>query len=148
MLRIIIVIALATFCGAFGQILLRKGMQIVGPLETYMPLEVLRYFYHAILQPYVLMGTFFNAVMYGCLLAALSWTGVTVAFPLTALEYFFAAMLAMMILKEAVPPLRWAGIAFVILGVILISFSGESDTPQPSTDLDVQSRSNQIESVK
>ena len=48
-------------------------------------------------------------LLIGNLLAVLSWTGVTVAFPLTALEYGFAAVLAVFILKEAVPPMRCRG---------------------------------------
>ncbi len=134
MIRVFIAIVIATAAGAARQILLRKGMPVVGPLENYAPLEMLAYFARAILQPYVLIATAMNGVMYLCLLAALSWTDVTVAFPLTALEYGFAAILAVTILKEAVPPLRWAGIAFVILGVILISFGGGEEPIGGGTD--------------
>jgi len=49
---------------------------------------------------------------------------VTVVLPLTAIEYGFAAFLAVMILKEQVSPMRWSGIALVILGVVLITRSG------------------------
>jgi drug/metabolite transporter (DMT)-like permease len=47
-----------------------------------------------------------------------------VVLPLTAIEYAFAAVLAVAVLKEVVLPMRWAGIAFVIIGVILISYGG------------------------
>ena len=43
---------------------------------------------------------------------------------MTAIEFAFAAVLAVVILNEAVPTLRWAGIALVIAGVILISMAG------------------------
>jgi drug/metabolite transporter (DMT)-like permease len=43
---------------------------------------------------------------------------------MTALEFGMAAILAVMILKEAVPTLRWAGIVLVIVGVILITIAG------------------------
>ena len=65
-----------------------------------------------------------NAVCYGLLLAVLSWTGVTVALPLSALEYGFAALLGTTLLGESVPPLRWAGIALVVAGVVLIGAAG------------------------
>lgn len=45
------------------------------------------------------------------------------ALPLTAIEYVFVTLLAVVILGEVVPPLRWAGIALVVLGVTLISMS-------------------------
>jgi drug/metabolite transporter (DMT)-like permease len=43
---------------------------------------------------------------------------------MTAIEYGFAAVLAIMLLHEHVSPGRWAGICLVILGVILIARSG------------------------
>jgi len=121
---VIVAIVLATAAAAVGQILLRKGMQVMGPLESYAPLHMASYFLQALFQPYVILGTALSAVFYFAMLAVLSWTGVTVAIPLTAIEYGFATVLAVAVLKEAVPPLRWAGIAFVIVGVILISASG------------------------
>jgi len=137
LIRVIIAMVLATAAAAVGQILLRKGMQVVGPLESYAPLEMGAYFLRALFQPYVIGGTVLSAVFYFGMLAALSWTGVTVVLPLTAIEYGFATVLAVTILKEAVPPLRWAGIAFVIIGVILVSAGGGEeplgggDTGQP-----------------
>jgi drug/metabolite transporter (DMT)-like permease len=43
---------------------------------------------------------------------------------MTALEVGMAAILAVMLLNEAVPTLRWAGILLVIMGVILITAAG------------------------
>jgi drug/metabolite transporter (DMT)-like permease len=126
---------IATCAGALGQILMRRGMQIVGSLESYAVLDLLSYFWRALCQPYVIGGTVLSAVFYFCILAALSWTDVTVAIPLTALEYGFTAVLAVTILKEAVPPVRWAGIVFVIIGVVLISFGGDK-TPHAQTQPD------------
>jgi drug/metabolite transporter (DMT)-like permease len=63
-------------------------------------------------------------LFYFLFLAVLSWTGVTEALPLTAIEYGFAALLAVAILNESVPPVRWMGIALVAIGVILIVRGG------------------------
>jgi drug/metabolite transporter (DMT)-like permease len=123
-----IAVAIATLSGAVGQILMRRGMQIVGALSSYAPLDLVAYFWKALCQPYVIAGTVLSAVFYFCILAALSWTDVTVAIPLTAIEYGFTAVLAVTVLKEAVPPLRWAGIALVVIGVVLIS-AGGGDEP-------------------
>lgn len=128
MQRVLIAMTVATGAAAVGQILVRRGMLQVGSLESYAPMDLLTYFWHALSHPCVIGGTALNAVFYFLFLAALSWTDVTVALPMTALEYGFAAVLAVMILKEAVPPLRWAGIVLVVLGVILISL-GRGETP-------------------
>jgi len=126
MFRILVAMTIAAGSAAMGQILVRRGMQQVGSLETYAPLALTSYFWHALCNPYVIAGTVLNAVFYFLFLAALSWTDVTVALPMTAIEYGFAAFLAVMILKENVPPVRWAGIALVIIGVILIARGGET----------------------
>jgi drug/metabolite transporter (DMT)-like permease len=99
-------------------------MQQVGSLETWSPVEVAVYFWHALTNAYVMVGTVLNAVFYFLFLAALSWTNVTVALPMTAIEYAFAAALAVAFLNESVSPLRWGGIALVAAGVILIALGG------------------------
>jgi len=124
MFRVLVAMTLAAASAAVGQILVRKGMQQVGSLEDYAPMALLVYFGHAARNAYVIMGTFLNTVFYVLFLAALSWTDVTVALPMTAIEYGFAAFLAVMFLKEQVSPLRWAGIALIIIGVIFIARGG------------------------
>ena len=124
MLRVLIAMTIAAGSAAYGQILVRRGMLQVGSLENYAPWPLITYFWQALCNPYVIGGTILNAVFYFLFLAALSWTDVTVALPMTAIEYGFAALLAVLILKESVPPVRWAGIACVIVGVILIARSG------------------------
>jgi drug/metabolite transporter (DMT)-like permease len=124
MLRVIITMTIAAGSAAYGQILVRRGMLQVGSLENYAPWPVITYFWHALCNPYVIGGTILNAVFYFLFLAALSWTGVTVVLPMTAIEYGFAAILAVTILKENVPPIRWTGIALVVIGVVLIARGG------------------------
>jgi drug/metabolite transporter (DMT)-like permease len=124
MLRVLIAMTIATGSAAYGQILLRRGMVQVGSLENYAIGPLITYFWHALCNPYVIGGTVLNAVFYFLFMAALSWAKVTVALPMTAIEYGFAALLAVLLLKESVPPVRWVGIAFVIFGVILIARGG------------------------
>jgi drug/metabolite transporter (DMT)-like permease len=124
MFRVLIAMTIAAASAAVGQILVRRGMQQVGSLENYAPMALLIYFGHAVANWYVVLGTALNTVFYVLFLAALSWTEVTVALPMTAIEYGFAALLAVIFLKEQVSPLRWAGIMLVIVGVVFIARSG------------------------
>ena len=123
MSRTLTAMTLACASAAVGQILVRYGMQQVGSLERWAPLELVAYFARAATNPYVIGGTLMNAIFYFLFLAVLSWSEVTVALPLTALEYAFAAVLGVLILKEAVPALRWLGISLVIGGVVLIGLA-------------------------
>ncbi len=124
MLRVLIAMTVAAASAAVGQILVRRGMQQIGSLENYAPMALLAYFGHTVTNWYVIVGTALNTVFYVLFIAALSWTDVTVALPMTAIEYGFAAVLAVIYLREQVSPLRWAGIALVVLGVVLIARSG------------------------
>lgn len=124
MFRVIVAMTFAAASAAVGQILVRRGMQQVGGLENYAPLALASYFWNSVCNPYVIVGTILNTVFYVLFLATLSWTGVTVALPMTAIEYVFAIFLAVMILREQVPTIRWIGIALVIIGVILIARGG------------------------
>ena len=62
LLRTLIAVVVATLAGAVGQIFLRRGMQIVGSLESYMPLEVLAYFWKALCLLCEYWGTAQSAV--------------------------------------------------------------------------------------
>jgi drug/metabolite transporter (DMT)-like permease len=124
MLRVMTAMMVAAASAALGQIMVRRGMQQVGSLENYAPLALVTYFWHALGNTYVIGGTILNAVFYFLFLAALSWTDVTVALPLTAIEYLFAAILAVALLKENVSAVRWAGIVLVVAGVLLIARGG------------------------
>ena len=124
MFRVIVAMTIAAASAAYGQILVRRGMLQIGSLENYSPLPLALYFWHALCNPFVIGGTILNAIFYFLFLAALSWTDVTVALPMTAIEYAFAAFLAVALLKEQVPAVRWVGIALVVIGVILIARGG------------------------
>lgn len=124
MLKVLIAMTIAAAAAAVGQIFVRQGMQQVGALEQYAPLALMGYFGRALLNPYVVIGTVLNGVFYFLFLAALSWTDVTVVLPMTALEFGMAAILAVLLLNEVVPTMRWAGIALVIAGVFLIAVAG------------------------
>lgn len=124
MFRVIVAMTVAAASAALGQILLRRGMKQVGSLETFAPAALAVYFWHAVRNAYVLLGTFLNFVFFLLFLAALSWKDVSVVLPISAVEYVFAAVLAILMLNEKITPLRWAGIILVVAGVILVARSG------------------------
>jgi drug/metabolite transporter (DMT)-like permease len=140
MARVVVAMIGASIAGALSQVLMRRGMQQVGSLETWAPLELLAYFWRALCNPWVIAGTLMSAVFYFAFLAVLSWAEVSVALPLTALEYIIVAVLGISLLREVVPPLRWAGIVLVAAGVVLISLAGgvaEPARPTPSSAKEV-----------
>ena len=130
--RVIVAMIGASLAGALGQVLMRRGMQQVGSLETWAPLELVAYFWRALCNPWVIGGTVASAVFYFAFLAVLSWAEVSVALPLTAMEYVVVAILGISLLREHVPPLRWAGIVLVAAGVVLIGLAGGAGEAPPA----------------
>jgi drug/metabolite transporter (DMT)-like permease len=126
MVRVLTAMIGACISASIGQILVRRGMLQIGELSGWSPRYLVAYFWHALSNPWVIAGTVGNALFYFLFLAVLSWSEVSVALPLTALEYVIAAVLGIVYLKEPVPPLRWAGIALVIAGVMLISLDRQA----------------------
>src|SRR5258708_4143775 len=128
MLRVLTAMIGACISASIGQILVRRGMLQIGELSGWSPRYLVAYFWHALTNPWVIAGTVGNALFYFLFLAVLSWSELSVALPLTALEYVIAAVLGIVFLKEPVPPLRWAGIALVVAGVMVISLDRQAQS--------------------
>jgi len=56
-------------------------------------------------------------------LIVLSWEDLTVALPMTALNFVVVAFVSQYFLGEVVSPLRWAGTVVICIGVFMISKS-------------------------
>jgi uncharacterized membrane protein len=97
----------STILGALGQILFKIGVvsSTLG-LIGYIALGAVLYVISTIIYFYVLGRTH------------LSW-----AYGFTGLSYIFASAIAFLFLGEAVPTLRWIGIAIIALGTVLIGIS-------------------------
>lgn len=74
-------------------------------------------------SPFIIGGL----VLYG--LGAVSWLAVlsrvplSLAYPLLAIGYIVIPLLAWLLFRESLSPLRWAGILVIALGVILVTRS-------------------------
>ena len=53
----------------------------------------------------------------------LSRVHLSFAYSMGGLSYIFAVALAVLILKETVPALRWAGVITIAIGVVLVGLS-------------------------
>lgn len=54
-------------------------------------------------------------------LVVLSRASLSFAYPFAALTYVLILLFDRFVLDETVPPLRWAGVAFIAVGIFLIS---------------------------
>ena len=134
MFKTIVIMLLAVTAGTVGDILLAKGMKQLGDLSTMNLRGIMEVAFRAMTEWKIVVGTAMLALFFFLWLAVLSWEDLSVALPMQALNYVLVAVLAKYLLHEEVSPLRWAGIALVCIGVMLITKSSTSDK-KPATEL-------------
>ena len=123
MRRALLVVLLATVCGCAGNLCLREGMIGVGALPGGSPAQLFVFYAAALANPWIWAGIALEITYSLLWLAVLSWSEISWAVPMNALEYVLAAGAAYALLGEPIGPLRFAGIALICAGVALLSGS-------------------------
>ncbi len=77
-------------------------------------------------SPTVLLGLAAYAVSSALWLVVLSRLPVSAVYPMGSVSYALV-VLAAWALGEHVPPLRWAGVAFIVAGVLLVGLRAERE---------------------
>jgi drug/metabolite transporter (DMT)-like permease len=134
MFKLLSILLFGLACESTGVILLKKGMTHIGDVHGYNFAELFRVFKAGATSPQILLGVFFEAVFFGCLLLLMSKSDISFLWPLTALSFVFATLAAMIFLGENVSWLRWIGVILIMLGAAFISFSehAKGKTPPPA----------------
>ncbi|HTA95463.1 MAG TPA: EamA family transporter [Verrucomicrobiae bacterium] len=123
MIKILLILLFGLTCESTGVILLKKGMTHIGDINGYTVAEMFRVFKAGVTSPQILLGVFFEAVFFGCLLLLMNKSDISFLWPLTALSFVFATLAAMIFLGESVSWIRWIGVALIMLGAAFISYS-------------------------
>jgi len=105
---------------AFAQIAMKKAVGTAG-LEWGM-VSLTRLFLH----PWMLACLACYAVSVVVWAGALKIAPLNFAFPFMALGFVCVALMAKFYLGEAIPKMRWAALAVIVIGVCLLAFSGET----------------------
>lgn len=118
----IVYILISVVGGTIGQLMLKKGMNSLGPL-TLSANNLIRTIWQMATNPWV----FFGLLIYGLgtvfWLAALSRVDLSYAYPFASLSYVAMLIISYFIFGESISLLRIAGTAVIIIGVLLISRS-------------------------
>ncbi len=121
MVKTLVVVVVAATLAALGHVMLSKGMKTIGDMTEAPSGRLTTMMGRTVSNPWVLLGVLFQASFFFLYLTLLSRADVSLVLPLTALDYIVVALLAHALLGEVVTAVRWAGIAFIIVGVVLIS---------------------------
>lgn len=112
-----LVILFITFFGSVGDAFLARGMKQVQAIDIH-HLENLLI---ALINPFVVLGILFLIAFMYNYMTALSFADLSYVLPATALGYVVMTLLSIFWLHEHVNPQRWAGVAFIVVGVGLIA---------------------------
>jgi len=123
MIKLLLILLVGLVFESTGVILLKKGMTHIGDMNGYTAAEIFRVVKSGATSPQILLGVFFEALFFGCLLILMSKSDISFLWPLTALSFVFATLAAMIFLGESVSWIRWVGVALIMLGAAFISYS-------------------------
>jgi drug/metabolite transporter (DMT)-like permease len=120
---LIALILVSVTLAAVAQLALKAGMNRVNDRigELHLNGEALR----AVgTTPMVWLGLVLFGLSAVVWLAVLSRTSLSFAYPFAALTYILILLFDLLVLHEEVPPLRWAGVAVIATGIVLVSRTG------------------------
>jgi len=120
--KIIPVILVGVLINAFAQICMKKAVGTAG--MEWSVHALFRLFTHQWMI--ACMGCYAVSILLWAW--AIKHVPLTFAFPFSALGFICVALMAKLLLGEAIPKMRWAAYAVIILGVCLQAFTGEAKT--------------------
>jgi drug/metabolite transporter (DMT)-like permease len=126
MVKVLLILFIGLVFESTGVILLKKGIDRIGHPNPVNATQVARLVKAGATQPQILLGVFFEALFFACLLILMGRSDISFLWPLTALSFVFATFAAIWFLHERVGALRWAGVVLIMLGAALITYSEKS----------------------
>src|SRR5262245_7471960 len=130
MFKLLFILLIGLVFESTGVVLLKKGMSQLGGVNAVTVSEIARVIKSGATHPQILLGVFFEALFFACLLLLMARSDISFLWPLTALSFAFATLAAMWFLGEHVSAIRWIGVALIMAGAALISYS-EHAKPAP-----------------
>ncbi len=123
MVKVLSILLIGLLCESAGIVLLKKGMNTIGEVKHVSVAEVARLIKAGVTNPQILLGVFFEALFFASLLILMNESDISFLWPMTGLSFVFATIAAMWFLGEHPTAVRWAGVALIVIGAGLISYS-------------------------
>lgn len=107
--------------GPLGNVLLGKGMKVVASLAAWNAGDLPAIFARTFSSGMIWLGIASLLTFFVANILVLSWADYSFVQPASSIAYAVVALLSHFILHEVVTPMRWAGVAVICLGVLVIS---------------------------
>ncbi|MGD0251343.1 MAG: EamA family transporter [Verrucomicrobiota bacterium] len=137
MIKLLLILLVGLTFESTGVVLLKKGMTHIGDMNGITVAEIFRVCKSGATNPQILLGVFFEALFFVCLLILMSKSDISFLWPLTGLSFVFATFAAIWFLGESVSVVRWIGVALIVAGAAFISYSQhakEKPAPPPAAE--------------
>ncbi|MEI7643962.1 MAG: EamA family transporter [Chloroflexales bacterium] len=118
----IVLILLATALGIGGQFMLKYGMGQMGPLSLSTG-SIFQIIWQIATAPYVIGGLLIYGVGTFFWLITLSRIELSVAYPFVSLNQVLILLIAWLVLREQISPMRAAGVIIICIGMLLVARS-------------------------
>ncbi len=123
MIKLLLILLVGLSFESTGVVLLKKGMTHIGDMNGITAGEMFRVCKAGATNPQILLGIFFEALFFLCLLILMSKSDISFLWPLTGLSFVFATFAAIWFLDERVSAVRWVGVVLIVIGAAFISYS-------------------------
>jgi len=119
-IKTFILILLMVLFAPLGNVLLSKGMKAIGSAKNWAPADVFAILVKILTSGYIWLGIACLLAFFVAYMLVLTWADYSYVQPASAFSYAVVAVLSYFLLGEVVPPLRWAGIAVICVGVFVV----------------------------
>ena len=132
MIKLLLILLVGLTFESTGVVLLKKGMTHIGDMNGVTAGEIFRVCKAGVTNPQILLGVFFEALFFLCLLILMAKSDISFLWPLTGLSFVFATFAAIWFLDERVSAVRWIGVILIVIGAAFISYSQQAkEKPVP-----------------
>jgi drug/metabolite transporter (DMT)-like permease len=121
--KVLMVLLFALVLEAVGVVFLSRGLKQIGEVEQLTATAVGRVIRRGVANPSILLGVVLETIFFGALLYLLSQRDVSLIWPLTALGFVLTSFAARFVLHEDIHWTRWLGVALIVVGAALVSYS-------------------------
>jgi drug/metabolite transporter (DMT)-like permease len=116
-LELLLLLALWTSCEAAGQIMFKRGVEVLDAGEAHFGPKTLRL---ALTSPTIWGGVLIHVVEFGVWIEILGRLPLSIAFPLESVSYVVVLLATRAFLREAVPVRRWLGVGLICTGIAVL----------------------------
>ena len=105
----------------YGQLIIKYGINRIGPHPTSGVLEIANYFVRALTNIWILSGLFAAFIASLAWMAALSKFELSSVYPILSLNFVLVPLLSVYIFGESINAFKVVGILMIVLGVFVFS---------------------------